>query len=133
MEQIFDALDDQSFGPLDPIAMFAAGISSGGYMTSRMAIQYADRFHALAIESASYATCGGPLCDVPDDLPTNHPPTLFLHGGDDKIVPISTAQTYFGKLEDRGVPVRFVTDSLAGHQWLDAAPGEITAFFDTYR
>jgi dipeptidyl aminopeptidase/acylaminoacyl peptidase len=131
MEQIFAAVDAGSFGPLEPHTMFAAGISSGGYMTSRMAIQYADRFRALAIESASYATCAGPICDVPDDLPTNHPPTLFLHGNDDDIVPIATAWTYHDKLAAKGVMVDFVVDETAGHRWIDAAPSATLAFFDS--
>lgn len=130
MLELFDAIDDGAFGPLDGERLFAAGISSGGYMTSRMAVSYPGRFTALAIQSASYATCAGPLCDVPE-LPRDHPPTLFLHGANDEIVPESTMQPYADALEEDGVEVAIERDEDAGHQWLPSAPGAVVAFFAT--
>ncbi|MFN7146273.1 MAG: hypothetical protein ACK4YP_21045, partial [Myxococcota bacterium] len=56
------AIDAGELGPIDPDALFAGGISSGGYMTSRLAKAYPGRFRALAIQSASWATCAGPVC-----------------------------------------------------------------------
>ena len=54
MLEIFAAIDDVDgvFGHLDGSRLFATGISSGGFMTSRMALSYAGRFEALAIHSA---------------------------------------------------------------------------------
>lgn len=129
MLELFDAIDAGTFGPLDGARLFAAGISSGGYMTSRMAVSYPGRFTALAIQSASYATCAGPLCDVPE-LPADHPPTLFLHGEGDEIVPASTMEAYAEALEENGVRVTIERDADAGHQWLPSAPAAIVAFFD---
>lgn len=88
MREIFAAIEtSQLFGHCDPSSMFATGISSGGYMTSRVAVEYPERWRAVVIESGSYMICGGPVCAVPgvtecvnDGLPFNHPPTLFLHG-----------------------------------------------------
>lgn len=98
-------------------------------MTSRMAVSYAGRFRALAIESGSYASCLGPLCVVPSVLPADHPPTLFLHGGADTTVPIATAQDYYRKLQAQGIEAKFVEAPAASHQWLDTAPEDVTNWF----
>ena len=46
-------------------------------------------------------------------LPSDHPPTLFLHGGQDDIVPIATAQAYEQDLVAQGIATKFV----AGHDY----------------
>lgn len=126
---IFTAIGDGSFGPLDPERLFATGISSGGYMTSRMAVSYPGRFRALAIAAGSYATCSGPICTVPD-LDASHPPTLFLHGDIDLTVPLSTAEEYHGELLASGVDVRLVTEPGEGHAWIPPSPDEVLMWFD---
>ncbi|MFT3695887.1 MAG: prolyl oligopeptidase family serine peptidase [Kofleriaceae bacterium] len=126
---LLTAVRDGTFGTIDNGRLFATGISSGGYMTSRMAVSYPGVFRALAIASGSYATCAGFACTVPSDLPADHPPTLFLHGEQDTIVPISTAHDYDAKLQANGTVTRFVTDDQAGHAWIEAAPSEILAWF----
>jgi poly(3-hydroxybutyrate) depolymerase len=123
------AIGQGQFGAADPARMYATGISSGGYMTSRMAVSYAGVFRALAIASASYATCIGPVCAVPDPLPAGHPPTLFLHGTLDTIVPIATMRPYHDRLEAESVATALDEDPTAGHQWLDDSPERITAWF----
>lgn len=129
MLALFDAIDDGTFGPVDPDRLYASGISSGGYMTSRMALSYPGRFRALAIHSASWATCSGPLCVLPRTLPFDHPPTLFLHGEGDNVVPIATMESYADQLEAEGFDVRVVRDADAGHEWIPAAPEQITRLF----
>ena len=131
---------------LDSSRMYAAGISSGGYNSSRMAINYAARFRALAIQSASYANCSGPGCVVPA-LPIDHPPTLFLHGAGDDIVPLATMLPYPALLGSKAYTVidytkgskllgdtRCDADSQAnckvGHQWIQVAPVEILNWFN---
>lgn len=134
MLAIFDAIDDGSFGPLDGSRLFATGISSGGYMTSRMAVSYPGRFRALAIHSGSYATCGGSLCLLPQTLPAAHPPTLFLHGSLDAVVPQSTMEPYEQRLASEvGSATRKVIDPGAGHEWIASAPQEVVSWFETYR
>ncbi len=128
MEAVLDALDAGTLGPLDPDALYATGISSGGYMTSRMAVSYPGRFQALAIQSAGYATCSGVVCRVPD-LPDGHPPTLFLHGERDEIVPVGTLDGYVDGLEALGVAVELELDADAHHGWLEAAPDAVASFF----
>jgi predicted esterase len=126
---LLEAMADGTFGDLDMDRLYATGISSGGYMTSRMAVSYPGKFRALAIQAASYATCLGPICNVPASLPDDHPPTLLLHGTQDTTVPISTAREYEAVLMSEGVEQRFIEDPTAAHQWLDVAPAEITAWF----
>ncbi len=116
-------------GPLDPDALYATGISSGGYMTSRMALSYSGRFRALAIQSASWATCGGVICSVPEP-PVDHPPTLFLHGEQDEVVPVDTMYGYAEALEAQGVATELILDPEAHHGWLEEAPAAIRGWFE---
>jgi poly(3-hydroxybutyrate) depolymerase len=118
------------FGPADASRWYATGISSGGYMTSRMALSYAGRFRALAINSGSWATCAGAACLLPAMLPADHPPTLFLHGRRDLTVPLFTAQAYADQLQSEGFTRELIIDDDASHEWLSVAPERITAWFE---
>ncbi len=133
MLAIFDAAEEGTFGQLNTDRWFAMGISSGGYMTSRMAVAYPGKFTALAIASASYATCGGYYCSVPDaeDLPQDHPPTLFLHGSLDSTVPLYTMEYYFDELQLLNVATEQIVDDTAGHEWIPAAVEAVPRWFTT--
>jgi pimeloyl-ACP methyl ester carboxylesterase len=122
-------LEGGRFGTLDLERLYATGMSSGGYMTSRMAVSFPGRCRALAIQSASYATCAGAACTIPAKLPADHPPTLFLHGAADTIVPIYTADAYASGLKKAGIETRFERDPTAGHEWLAVAPDAVTQWF----
>jgi predicted esterase len=102
-------------------------------MTSRVALEYPSRFKAVAVQSGSYQTCAGPVCVVPSTLPRTHPPTLFLHGVIDPVVPILTMRAYDASLRRSGIPTRVVTETFATHEWIKAAPAEVPAWFDRYR
>lgn len=130
MLAIFDAIQGGKFGAgqLNAFRLYATGISSGGYMTSRMAVSYPGRFKALAVASGSYATCGGPLCVVPE-LPASHPPTLFLHGKDDAIVPVWTMDLYHTRLVAEGHTTQVILHDGAGHEWIPEAPNAIVSWF----
>lgn len=129
MLDIFAAIERGDFGPCDDTRMFAAGISSGGYMASRMDLAYRSRFRALAIQSASWATCAGPVCELPGVLDPEHLPTYFLHGRQDEVVPVETMLAYHDALREAGVEAHFAIDDDAGHEWLDAAPLLIPGWF----
>jgi poly(3-hydroxybutyrate) depolymerase len=116
--------------PIDMTKLHAMGISSGGFMTSRMAVSYAGTFRSLAIVAASYATCG-PTCTVPA-LPIDHPPTLFLHGDNDTTVPASTMYPYRDQLVTNGRTVDTVIGINRGHEWLPEGKTAIPAWFETY-
>ena len=128
MLEMFDALDAGVFGDASTDRMYATGISSGGYMTSRMALAYPGRFRALAIAAGSYATCAGPLCDV-GAIPADHPPTLFLHGALDPIVPLFTMDAYRNKLNQNGIETRRVVDLFATHEWIPPSAPEVVGWF----
>jgi len=131
MLALLAAIDSGAFGPLDAQRMYATGISSGGYMTSRVGIAYPGRFRALAIQSASYMTCLGPICDIPA-LDSAHPPTLLLHGRADLTVPIATAEAYDAALVTAGVARAMIVDAAAGHEWIAAAPDAVREWFDAH-
>lgn len=128
MLRIFDELDAGRFGEARATSLFATGISSGGYMTSRMAVSYPGRFKAIAIAAGSYADCIGPICDV-GPIPDDHAPTLFLHGALDPVVPLFTMDAYHDKLRARGIETRRIVDPLALHRWIDASPGAVLNWF----
>lgn len=126
MRALFDDVEEARFGPTDASRLFAMGISSGGFMTSRMAVSYPGRFAALAVHSGSYATCGA-VCFVPD-MPQTHPPTLFVHGEDDLVVHPPMMRLYRDALDDAGFETEtFVVEG--GHAWLAPAVQEIPRFF----
>ncbi len=129
---VFDAIAAGQFGPLDAQRRYATGISSGGYNTSRMAVSFPGEFRALAIQSGSYATCGGPACSVPSILPADHPPTLFLHGFIDAVVPWWTMNLYYTRLQDQGIESSLYTESLGRHAWFASSPQRILAWFDAH-
>lgn len=122
------AIEDGAFGAFDAGRLYATGISSGGYMTSRMAVSYPGRFRALAVCSGSYATCAGPLCAVPD-LPDDHPPTLFVHGALDVVVPVYTMQRYHDALVAQGTATWPLIAPASGHRWLPQAVDGVPAWF----
>jgi poly(3-hydroxybutyrate) depolymerase len=129
IDTLLAAIASGKFGPANMSRLYATGISSGGYMTSRMAVSYAGKCRALAIQSASYATCLGPVCNVPNQLPVDHPPTLFLHGALDTTVPLFTAERYHEELLAEGFETKKIVDPNAGHEWLTVSPAEITDWF----
>jgi poly(3-hydroxyoctanoate) depolymerase len=126
MLALFEAIDGGQFGALDRTALRAAGISSGGFMTSRMAASYPGQFQALAIQSGGWATF--PVAPMPVTLPADHPPTLFLHGSQDFIVPLAAAKGYHASLRDIGVATELITAEVP-HQWLVSAADEVAAWF----
>lgn len=114
---------------------YAMGISSGGYNTSRMAVTFNQDagWKALVIVSGSYATCVGPVCNVPKVLPANHPPTKFYHGTADFIVPIGTMRPYYEALKAMGVVTEKVEHN-KGHQFTAETLGDggVKAWFDQF-
>lgn len=132
VDGLFAAVEAGDFGPLDPEQLYAGGISSGGYMTSRLAEQHPERFRALAIHSASWATCVGAACVLPEALPEAHPPTLFVHGGLDAIVPAATSRRYHRELEAMGIDTERRVQTWRGHRWLDIAPEAFLDWFEAH-
>ena len=130
LKNVMDAIKSGHFGKLNSKKKFAAGMSSGGYNTSRMAISFPGEFLGLAIHSASYATClGGIRCKIPKKLPASHPPALIVHGGKDPIVPIDTAYDYAQIMRDNGLTVVLYVNESAGHEYFPETPEQIVEWF----
>ncbi len=133
VQDILKAMNEGAFGPLDMNSLFATGMSSGGYMTSRMAVSYPGVFKALVISSASYATCTGILCFIPQTLPSDHPPTLFIHGDQDIVVPIYTMRAYADALQEQGAVAEKLVVKGGGHRPFAIAPQAALEWFNQHR
>jgi len=132
LNNVFGGIASGQYGFINNSRLYATGMSSGGYNTSRMAVTWPGKFRALAVQSGSYATCLGFMCTIPETLPSNHPATLFLHGGDDNTVPVSTMEDYASRLQAMGKDVRKLIVPGAGHEYLEPAPAEILNWFNTH-
>jgi len=131
MLALFETIASGQLGTLDADRLYAMGISSGGFMTSRMAVSYPGRFRALAVHSGSYATCSS-TCTLPATLPTDHPPTLFLHGEADTVMPIGAMLPYRDQLATMGIAVSSDIDPVAGHEWIAGGIASVPAWFAQY-
>jgi dienelactone hydrolase len=132
LQALFAAIDGGQLGPLSATRWYATGVSSGGFMTSRMAISYEGRFRSLVIAAGAYASCAGglPTCPVSaSQLPADHPPTLFLHGGADVLVPESEMRDYYDALVAAGMTTTAKVDPNMLHGWLLSSPVDIPAWF----
>jgi len=124
------AIQAGTFGPVDLTKLYASGMSSGGFMTSRMAVSYPGWFVALAVQSGGYASCpGGVACTPTLPLPANHPPTLFLHGALDVAVPVSDSESYYQALVAQGTETEILVDAQIIHEVLKIAPQAVTCWF----
>lgn len=132
IDNILNEIKNGHFGHLDFKKVYATGISSGGYNTSRMAVSFPGRFRALAIHSGSYATCLAELCRVPKNLPKDHPPTLLLYGDKDGSVPRWSVENYFDSLLKNNISTQFYSDSECGHEWCKNSPIKILNWFNKF-
>ena len=132
IDALLEGMRAGTFGPIDLSRVYATGISSGGYMTSRMAVSYPGVFKALVINAGSYATCAGFACILPSTLPAQHPPTRFLHGRADLTVPLFTAENYQQALVAQGFESDLVIDDGAGHEWLPIAPERVLEWVESH-
>jgi predicted esterase len=129
---VFDAIAAGHFGPLNSQRKYATGISSGGYNTSRMAVSFPGQFKALVVQSGSYATCSGPVCVMPDELPADHPPTYFIQGFVDTTVPWWSMDLYYDLLLHKGIETGRYTEDLGGHEWFPASPALVLNWFNAH-
>jgi len=133
LHALYAAIDAGKLGPLNSTRWYATGVSSGGFMTSRMAVSYQGRFRSLVIAAGSYASCpgGDPTCVVPG-LPADHPPTLFLQGGADPFVPEAEMLVYYDALVNAGLTTQAKVDPNMPHGWLLTSPDDILAWFEDH-
>lgn len=119
--------------PLDNDNVFAMGISSGGYMTSRVAIDLPPgTFRAVVDSNGAYMTCLGPACVTPAKVPSTHPPTMLLYGGLDPLVPFWTVLDYQATLKASNVTVKAVRCLTCTHEWIPDAKASVVPFFEAF-
>lgn len=133
LSKTIEMISSGNFGPLDSKKIFATGISSGGYNTSRLAITFPGVFRAIVIQSASYASCLGIACVIPAKFSSDHPPTRFLHGALDVAVPVVTAKAFHERLRDNRIETDILIDPKTGHGWLESAPENVLQWFERYK
>ena len=96
----------------DPDRVYLTGLSMGGYGTWHMAVEYPNRFAAIA------PICGsGPwMYNVRERLGSiRHLPTWVFHGDDDEVVPSIESKVMVQSLKDAGGDVRFTLYPGVGH------------------
>jgi len=136
-EGIFNWIDNQS--EFDKERIYVTGISSGGFMTSRVGMVFADKVKAIAIASggdADYSSVrrdNGCRTTFDKSVPIiegNQPKTLFIHGDIDPIVPFSMDQNYYTALKDKGVETRFIKNRFGTHLWYNKYDQDILDWFN---
>jgi poly(3-hydroxybutyrate) depolymerase len=137
-QSLFTWVEDRS-DILDVNHIFCAGFSSGGFMTSRLAKVYPERFSGVLVHSGTDAdsitfTDFGPEfdCESPQEYPMNHPPTLIVHGEQDGLVPFECGHHLFEELQFHNIDSTLLTDENKGHIWLSSFSDEMISWFQSY-
>ena len=99
---------------VDKKRIYLTGLSRGGSAAWEMAVQYPEKFAALAV------VCGMTPVPYASWIDRNMPIWVF-HGEDDKSIPISESETMVEKLKEMGYNVRFTRYPGIGHDsWVKA-------------
>lgn len=98
---------------IDPDRVYVTGLSMGGFGTWALALEYPDRFAAIA------PICGGG--DPYDAMRLKSMPIWAFHGGRDNVVPIRLTQEMVGALKQVGNDAKFTIYPEARHDsWTQA-------------
>src|SRR5581483_3492879 len=95
--------------PVDPKAVYATGISNGGFFSNRLACDLTDKIAAVASVAATMPETLLPVCK-----PTRPISVMYIHGKDDPIVPIEG-----GPIGPRPSHGRAVSLERAAQLWRD--------------
>jgi predicted peptidase len=99
---------------VDPNRLYLTGLSRGGGAAWELAVQYPDKFAAMAV------VCGMTPVPYAGWINKNMPIWVF-HGTEDKSIPISESENMVNKLEEMGYDVRFTKYDGVGHNsWVQA-------------
>lgn len=113
MPVLIDLVDDvQARYHVDPDRVYLTGLSMGGYGTWHLAVEYPDRFAAIA------PICGGSLWayGLPERVPAiSHVPAWVFHGAQDDVVPLEASEVLVNTLKAGGGEVRFTVYPEAKH------------------
>ena len=99
---------------VDPKRIYLTGLSRGGGAAWEMAVQYPEKFAALAV------VCGMTPVPYASWIDKNMPIWVF-HGEEDRSIPISESETMVGQLQKMGHDVKFTRYPDVGHDsWVKA-------------
>ncbi|MEO1012913.1 MAG: prolyl oligopeptidase family serine peptidase [Bacteroidota bacterium] len=112
VNQLLDSVIRQN--RVDPHRIYLTGLSRGGSAAWEMAVQYPDKFAALAV------VCG--MAPVPYASWINKElPIWVFHGEEDKSIPFSESEEMVRALKQMGYNVRFTNYPGVGHNsWVQA-------------
>ena len=99
---------------VDVNRIYLTGLSRGGGAAWELAVQYPDKFAALAV------VCGMTPVPYAGWINKNMPIWVF-HGTEDKSIPISESENMVNRLEEMGYDVEFTKYDGVGHNaWIQA-------------
>ena len=99
---------------IDKKRIYLTGLSRGGGAAWELAVQYPEKFAALAV------VCGMTPLPYASWIDKNMPIWVF-HGEDDQSIPISESETMVTRLQSMGYDVRFTRYPGVGHNsWIKA-------------
>lgn len=110
--QLLDTIIESNRVAIDRI--YLSGLSRGGSAAWELAVQYPDKFAAMAV------VCG--MTPVPYAAWINkNMPIWVFHGTEDKSIPISESEDMVAKLREMGYDVTFTRYDGVGHNsWVQA-------------
>jgi len=138
-DKIFEWIDDNS--QLNSNRIYVAGISSGGFMTSRLALYFPTKIKAVAIHSAGNADkvsfdseCNTNFDESIPTVSSDHPPTLLIHGENDNIVPYLMGQKYYQGLQNAGIEANMLSQTTCTicHRWFSEYDDDILDWFNKH-
>ncbi|MBC7128639.1 MAG: dienelactone hydrolase family protein [Thermoplasmatales archaeon] len=119
----YDILEWLSENEADMERIYVCGFSSGAFMASRLAIFCGDKIEGVVIYAGANAdyikiTKNGPEfdCISNQSIPSNHSPSLIIHGKKDRFVPYECGFHYYEELIKNGIDAKFVS-TIGGHRW----------------
>ena len=136
---LFDWLENEDTFHLDLNHVFCAGFSSGGFMTSRLAKTFPHQFSGVLIhsgtdaDSITFSELGPEFdCNSSQSYPSNHPPTLVVHGEKDQLVPYDCGLHFYEELQRNNITTSLLTDEERGHIWLSSRSNEMIDWFESF-
>ncbi len=112
VNQLLDSV--MATNKVDPNRIYLTGLSRGGGAAWEMAVQYPDKFAALAV------VCGMAPVPYASWIDKNMPIKVF-HGDQDKSIPISESIEMVAKLKEMGYQVDLTIYKGVGHNSWDRA------------
>ena len=123
LKRVIDWIKSGKDFPVRKDRIYVVGISSGGFMASRLAQLFADDIAKVVIRSAGNANDMSiegrrciPVWGGPHEV-KRHPPTMLIHGVRDRLVPVRMSDQYEASLKRAGVEVVYIRAAGKGHRW----------------